>query len=391
MRPKRQEVRQLADLRERRFANDLDWRPAIVLAQIESCISDIGVDAIKIGMIGSAETAMAVADYLANLQSSPPRRRRPQETLHNANSGRVQSRVPLNALRGGDGNIPIVFDPVMVATSGSALADADTIAAFQALMNVATLVTPNRPELAALGGAETVLAHGCALLEKGGHGDTEIITDRLYPNDPDQAPVIEWEAPRIDTTSTHGTGCTLASAIAAGLGQGMPLISAIARARDFVRLALLGAPGLGGGHGPMGQGSVRNDALLGGPVLNQITLPASHYESSVAFYKLLGLTQIVDSPGVEGKGGYARFEAANGVTLSIHVGDGVPGAGATTYLELAALDVWHAWLLRQGVRFDQPPRDEDWGWREARLTDPAGNRLCLYQAGEYRRYPPWRI
>jgi hydroxymethylpyrimidine/phosphomethylpyrimidine kinase len=102
---------------------------------------------------------------------------------------------------------------------------------------------------------------------------------------------------------------------------------------------------------------------------------------------MLGLTQIVDSPD----NGYARFEAANGVTFSIHVAETVTGGDAVTYLELGALDVWVAWLLRQGVRFDQPPRDEDWGWREARLRDPAGNHLCLYQAGEYRRFPPWRI
>jgi hydroxymethylpyrimidine/phosphomethylpyrimidine kinase len=63
----------------------------------------------------------------------------------------------------------------------------------------------------------------------------------------------------------------------------------------------------------------------------------------------------------------------------------------TTYLESGALDAWVAYLARRGVRFDQMPKDEEWGWREARLTDPAGNRLCLYQAAEYRRYPPWRI
>jgi hydroxymethylpyrimidine/phosphomethylpyrimidine kinase len=100
----------------------------------------------------------------------------------------------------------------------------------------------------------------------------------------------------------------------------------------------------------------------------------------------MGLAQIVDSPG----NGYARFEAANGVTLSIHVGDGVAG-GATAYLESGALDAWVAYLARRGVQFEQMPQDEQWGWREARLSDPAGNRLCLYQAGEYRRYPPWRI
>src|SRR3546814_3314957 len=87
------------------------------------------------------------------------------------------------------------------------------------------------------------------------------------------------------------------------------------RARDFVRLALLGAPGLGEGHGPMGQQTVRNDGLFTGPALNQITLPAVDYAASVAFYKQMGLTQIVDSPDK----GYSRFEAANGVTLSIHL------------------------------------------------------------------------
>ena len=198
--------------------------------------------------------------------------------------------------------------------------------------------------------------------------------------------VARWEAPRIETTNTHGTGCTLASAIATGLAQGMPLEPAVARARDFVRLALLDAPGLGSGHGPMGQQFVRNDGLFTGPALNQMTLPANDYAVSVAFYKQLGLTQIVDSPD----NGYARFEAANGTTLSIHVGDGAAG-GATAYLESGALDAWVAYLARRGASFEQMPKDEEWGWREARLTDPAGNRLCLYQAGEYRRYPPWRV
>ena len=170
----------------------------------------------------------------------------------------------------------------------------------------------------------------------------------------------------------------------------MPLEPAIARARDFVRLSLHDAPGLGQGHGPMGQQYVRNDGLFTGPALNQITLPGNDYAASVAFYKQMGLKQIVDSPD----NGYARFEAANGVTLSIHVvvnaGDGAAG-GATGFLESGALDAWVAYLARRGVRFEQMPKDEEWGWREARLADPAGNRLCLYQAAEYRRYPPWRI
>ncbi len=327
----------------------------MVIAQIDSVASDIGVDAIKIGMIGSAETAAAVAERLA---------------------------LPDLA------QAALVFDPVMIATSGSVLADAATIEAFRALLDRAMVATPNLPELDALGGEDAVLAHGCSLLVKGGHAEGETVTDRLLETG--EGEVARWEAPRIDTKHSHGTGCTLASAIATGLAQGMPLEPAIARARDFVRLSLLDAPGLGQGHGPMGQQFVRNDGLFTGPALNQMTLPADDYAVSVAFYKQMGLKQIVDSPGVEGVGGYARFEAANGVTLSIHVGDGAAG-GATAYLESGALDAWVAYLARRGVRFEQMPKDEEWGWREARLTDPAGNRLCLYQAAEYRRYPPWRI
>ncbi len=186
----------------------------MVLAQMESCISDIGVDAVKIGMIGSAQTAMAVAERLAGL----------------------------------DG-VPIVFDPVMVATSGSLLADADTIAAFHKLMAIATLVTPNIPELAALGGEEIAARFGTHVLAKGGHGEGAMLTDRLIAPD---GVAKTWSDARIDTPHTHGTGCTMASAIATGLGQGMALPDAITRARDYVRAALMLAPGFGGGHGPMG-------------------------------------------------------------------------------------------------------------------------------------------
>lgn len=186
----------------------------MVLAQIDACVSDIGVDAVKIGMIGSAVVARAVADRLAAL------------------------------------DVPIVFDPVMVATSGSVLADADTIAAFERLMALASVVTPNLPELAALGGRAAVLAHGCHLVEKGGHGDGAQVHDRLFA--PNGELVAELIAKRIDTGSTHGTGCTFASALACGLGEGMSAADAFSRAVRFVRIALLSAPGLGQGHGPMG-------------------------------------------------------------------------------------------------------------------------------------------
>lgn len=186
----------------------------MVLAQMDAVTNDIGVDAIKIGMIGSAATAHAIADWLDV---------RP--------------------------DVPVIFDPVMVATSGSALADADTIAAFGRLMNRATLVTPNLPELAALGGEEAVLSHGCALLAKGGHGTDALLTDRLIA--PGGRETV-WQDTRIDTRHAHGTGCTLASGIACGIAQGMPLPDAVARARAYVRAALLSAPGLGAGSGPMG-------------------------------------------------------------------------------------------------------------------------------------------
>ena len=121
---------------------------AMVAQQMRACIDDIGVDAVKIGMIGSAATAHAIADVI--------------ETLR---------------------NVPIVFDPVMIASSGAVLADDDTTAAFGRLMQLATLVTPNCPELVALGGEQAVLATGATLLAKGGHAEGDIITDRLIGPD----------------------------------------------------------------------------------------------------------------------------------------------------------------------------------------------------------------
>lgn len=186
----------------------------MVLAQIDAVVSDIGVDAVKIGMIGAPDTARAVADRLAGL------------------------------------DVPIVFDPVMIATSGSILADAETIAAFERLMSIASVVTPNLPELEALGGEAAVLAHGCHLVAKGGHAEGNWIVDRLLS--PNGQEINRLEGKRFDTDDTHGTGCTLASAIAAGLGAGLNIVDAFRQAVRFVRIAILSAPGLGGGHGPLG-------------------------------------------------------------------------------------------------------------------------------------------
>ena len=195
--------------------------PAMVAAQARACIHDIGVDAVKIGMLGSADNGHAVADLLEGL------------------------------------TCPVVFDPVMIATSGAVLADQATIAAFERLMALATLVTPNLPELAMLGGEAAMARRGVAWLAKGGHGEGDLLEDRLC--EPGKEPVV-WQGPRIATRHTHGTGCTLASAIAAGLGAGLGLPEAVARARLFVRAALGGAPGFGVGHGPLGHQAVRNTA-----------------------------------------------------------------------------------------------------------------------------------
>ena len=189
-----------------------------VAAQMDSCLSDIGVDAIKIGMLGSPEIAHAVADRLERV------------------------------------DVPVVFDPVMVATSGSVLADAPTVEAFERLMALAALTTPNIPELETLGGAEAMARRGVAYLAKGGDAEGPVVEDRLVRSGSDD---LVWRSPRIDTRHTHGTGCTLSSAIATLLGMGLPLEEAIAGAREFVRAALQAAPGFGAGHGPMGHQAVR--------------------------------------------------------------------------------------------------------------------------------------
>ena len=190
----------------------------LVVAQIDACVSDIGVDAVKVGMLGSGEIARAVADRLDTLE------------------------------------VPIVFDPVMIATSGAVLADEATFAVFERLMRVADLTTPNVTELKMLGGHQAMAERGLAYLAKGGDAPGEEIEDMLVrPGQPDMV----WSAPRIATRHTHGTGCTLSSAIATGLGRGLPLEPVIAAARDFVRAALEAAPGFGSGHGPLGHHALR--------------------------------------------------------------------------------------------------------------------------------------
>jgi hydroxymethylpyrimidine/phosphomethylpyrimidine kinase len=331
----------------------------MILAQIDAVIGDIGVDAVKIGMIGSAFAAKQVA-------------------------------VRLQELKAGQPDLPIVFDPVMVATSGSSLADEQTVASFGRLMDVATIATPNLPELKRLTSEEDPVAaalhlvgqHGCAVLIKGGHEEGEALADALIEEDN----MTSWQGQRIDTPNTHGTGCTLASAIAFFLAEGNSLSDAVARAREFVRVALYEAPSLGHGAGPIGQAAVRLD-VGAGPRLNQVTVTGTNYERSVEFYRRLGLRQIVANPPE-----YARFETAGGATFSVQI-DPEEKIIATTavYLECDDLDERVEQLARSGIPFEHGPRNQPWMWREARLRDPDGNIVFLYKAGEARRFPPWRI
>jgi hydroxymethylpyrimidine/phosphomethylpyrimidine kinase len=326
-----------------------------VMAQIEAVIEDIGADAVKIGMIGSSFTALHIAARLEKLEG-----------------------------------VPVVFDPVMVATSGATLADDATVAAFGKLMDAATITTPNLPELRRLTGQEDEVAaaldlvsrHRCAVLIKGGHEEGDALADALIEEDN----MTSWQGQRIETTSTHGTGCTLASAIAFYLGAGLGLVQAVERARLFVRMALHEAPGLGQGHGPLGQQAVRLDTGLG-LRLNQVTVTGKDYAKMVDFYRRLGLKQIVDSPENQ----YARFEAG-AATFSVQCDpEAEIGETVAVYFECDDLDERVERLARSGIPFEHGPRNQPWDWREARLRDPSGNTIFIYRAGEARRFPPWRM
>lgn len=200
---------------------------AVVAAQIEACLKDIGADAIKIGMLGSAVTVKAVAAAIAKAART----------------------------------IPVVLDPVMVSTSGKRLLSASAVAALKKeLLPLAMLVTPNIPEARALAGlrgtaskdaeaaARRLMAMGAkAALVKGGHATRATVDDVLVW----QGGMDVFAFPRIRTRHTHGTGCTYATAIACGLAQGLSLPLAVGRAREFVQKAIETAPGLGKGRGPL--------------------------------------------------------------------------------------------------------------------------------------------
>jgi hydroxymethylpyrimidine/phosphomethylpyrimidine kinase len=198
---------------------------AIVREQIDACLSDIGANAIKIGMLGTVEIVTVVADAL-----------------------RVHAKA-----------IPIVLDPVMVAKGGASLIGDSAVEALkQKLLPLAAVITPNLPEAAVLSGLpETALVAGTAarirdlgaraVLMKGGHAEGATVTDVLFDGEGQHV----FASPRIDTKHTHGTGCTLSTAIACGLGEGMTLADAVQRAHTYVHEAIRAAPGFGAGHGPL--------------------------------------------------------------------------------------------------------------------------------------------
>jgi len=204
--------------------------PAFVAQQIELCLTDIGADAIKTGMLHSVQVIEAVSEAIVTHGSG----------------------------------IPIVADPVMVAKGGEPLIEREAVAAIKrSLFPHVSLLTPNLPEAETLAGltigdleeqksaALTMLTLGPeAVLIKGGHREGPEIHDVLATHDG----VEVFTSPRIETTSTHGTGCTLASAIATGLAQKRPLREAVIRARAYVQEAIRTAPGYGGGHGPLNHG-----------------------------------------------------------------------------------------------------------------------------------------
>jgi hydroxymethylpyrimidine/phosphomethylpyrimidine kinase len=197
----------------------------VVAAQAHAVLQDIGADAIKTGMLGSREMAEIVAGLL-------------DET-----------------------DAPAVVDPVMVAKGGEPLLAADAVAAVrEQLVPRAALLTPNAPEAEALTGltvadldglrraGEALLSKGTrAVLMKGGHLEGELVVDLLMWSGGER----RFESARVPGPNTHGTGCTLASACAAGLAQGLELEAAVERAHGYTAEAIRRAPGFGRGHGPL--------------------------------------------------------------------------------------------------------------------------------------------
>jgi len=214
--------------------------PDLVTAQIESVLSDIGADVIKIGMLANQAIIEAVAGAIEEASAY------------------------------------IILDPVMVATSGDKLLEDGAINALkEKLIPLCDVITPNVPEAEILtglkiedvddlgkAGGKLIEMGAYAALMKGGHLDGKTVVDVLVSDDENAV----MTAPRIHSKHTHGTGCTLASAIAANMALGVPLDEAVNTAREFVFEAIRSAPKLGQGNGPLNHGLIFGDEETAGPV-----------------------------------------------------------------------------------------------------------------------------
>lgn len=203
--------------------------PAFIRKQMEVVLADIGADAIKLGMLHDKAVIEAVCEVL--------------------------EAVP---------DIPVVTDPVMVAKGGAKLLSEDAVDTLRRrLMPLSRIVTPNVPEAEVIAdmsiaddagrraAAARILALGAgAALLKGGHMEGDTVVDMLCTAEGE----LLFEHPRLYTDQTHGTGCTLASAIATGIAQGLDLRESVQRATDYVHEAIRRAPGYGAGHGPLNHG-----------------------------------------------------------------------------------------------------------------------------------------
>ena len=202
----------------------------LIKKQIENCISDIGVDAVKIGMVNKGEIFNLIFEALKKYQII-------------------------------EKNIPIILDPVMFAKGGFPLLESQAISALKEFINqVNCIITPNIPEAETLSGlkilnksdmikaAKNIKIPGTSrVLMKGGHLNETDLCDILY----DKNNFFEFYSKKIDTSNTHGTGCTISSAITANLSKGLSLYESVSIAHKYVYKAILKAPDLGSGHGPL--------------------------------------------------------------------------------------------------------------------------------------------
>ena len=181
--------------------------PALLRRQAQALIDKIAIDAVKIGIPGSAANAAVIAQLIAQLRLAHP-------------------------------SLPVVLDPVLASGHGDVLSRDDAVLALAPLLPVTTVIVPNGPEALALGGAENLLAQGCQhVLVTGGHGDGDEVINRWFAGD---AARHEWRWPRLPG-EFHGSGCTLASAIAARLALGQALPAALDGAQAYCHAALAGA------------------------------------------------------------------------------------------------------------------------------------------------------